>query len=102
METILSLRFFVFQYGIVYKLKLQGSDTSFSVQRFSLSTLQPYHSLLVFVHMDNIVPIHVQIYGWSWAALAIFFFLFKVGLFHVHFMLNILHHMTLMYISPLE
>ncbi|KAL0675816.1 hypothetical protein Bca4012_003797 [Brassica carinata] len=35
METILSLRFFVFQYGIVYKLKLQGSDTSFSVFTFS-------------------------------------------------------------------
>ncbi|CAG7882186.1 unnamed protein product [Brassica rapa] len=51
METILSLRFFVFQYGIVYKLKLQGSDTSFSI------------------------------YGWSWAALAIFFFLFKVFTF---------------------
>ncbi|XP_048605441.1 callose synthase 9 [Brassica napus] len=51
METILSLRFFVFQYGIVYKLKLQGSDTSFSVQRFSLSKLQLYHSFLVFVRM---------------------------------------------------
>ncbi|CAN6981822.1 unnamed protein product [Brassica oleracea var. botrytis] len=51
METILSLRFFVFQYGIVYKLKLQGSDTSFSN------------------------------YGWSWAALAIIIFLFKVFTF---------------------
>ncbi|KAF3549209.1 hypothetical protein DY000_02003764 [Brassica cretica] len=51
METILSLRFFVFQYGIVYKLKLQGSDTSFSI------------------------------YGWSWAALAIIIFLFKVFTF---------------------
>ncbi|KAJ4898380.1 Callose synthase 9 [Raphanus sativus] len=47
-ETILSLRFFIFQYGIVYKLKLDGSDTSFTV------------------------------YGWSWAALATIIVLFKV------------------------
>lgn len=30
-ETILSLRFFIFQYGIVYKLNIQGSDTSLTV-----------------------------------------------------------------------
>ncbi|XP_071742690.1 callose synthase 9 [Rutidosis leptorrhynchoides] len=35
METILSLRFFVFQYGIVYKLNVQGSNTSLSVYGFS-------------------------------------------------------------------
>ena len=39
METILSLRFFIFQYGIVYKLNVHGSDTSFAVQRFPLPTL---------------------------------------------------------------
>ncbi|KAL0699345.1 hypothetical protein Bca4012_055467 [Brassica carinata] len=50
-ETILSLRFFIFQYGIVYKLKLEGSDTSFTV------------------------------YGWSWAALAMIVVLFKVFTF---------------------
>ena len=38
-ETILSLRFFIFQYGIVYKLNVHGSDTSFAVQRFPLPTL---------------------------------------------------------------
>ncbi|XP_056842826.1 callose synthase 9-like isoform X1 [Raphanus sativus] len=47
-ETILSLRFFIFQYGIVYKLNLHGSDTSFAV------------------------------YGWSWAAFAMILVLFKV------------------------
>ncbi|KAJ4886039.1 Callose synthase 9 [Raphanus sativus] len=47
-ETILSLRFFIFQYGIVYKLNLYGSDTSFAV------------------------------YGWSWAAFAMILVLFKV------------------------
>jgi callose synthase len=50
-ETVLSLRFFIFQYGIVYKLDLQGSDTS------------------------------LAIYGWSWAALAIIIVLFKVFTF---------------------
>ncbi|XP_047320074.1 callose synthase 9-like [Impatiens glandulifera] len=35
METILSLRFFIFQYGIVYKLDIQGSNTSLTVYGFS-------------------------------------------------------------------
>ncbi|RAL52099.1 hypothetical protein DM860_014926 [Cuscuta australis] len=35
METILSLRFFIFQYGIVYKLHLQGDNTSLTVYGFS-------------------------------------------------------------------
>ncbi|XP_057776741.1 callose synthase 9 [Salvia miltiorrhiza] len=35
METILSLRFFIFQYGIVYKLHVQGDDTSLTVYGFS-------------------------------------------------------------------
>ncbi|KAI3499518.1 hypothetical protein L1887_35319 [Cichorium endivia] len=35
LETILSLRFFIFQYGIVYKLHLTGKDTSFSLYGFS-------------------------------------------------------------------
>ncbi|KAL6966330.1 Callose synthase 9 [Sarracenia purpurea var. burkii] len=51
METILSLRFFIFQYGIVYKLHLQGSNTSLSV------------------------------YGFSWVVLAVLILLFKVFTF---------------------
>ncbi|KAG1355266.1 putative Callose synthase 9 [Cocos nucifera] len=39
LETILSLRFFVFQYGIVYKLQLTGPDTSFTVYLLSWSVL---------------------------------------------------------------
>lgn len=35
LETILSLRFFMFQYGIVYKLHLTGNNTSFSLYGFS-------------------------------------------------------------------
>ncbi|KAG2272664.1 hypothetical protein Bca52824_067219 [Brassica carinata] len=50
-ETILSLRFLVFQYGIVYKLNLQGNDTS------------------------------AAWYGWSWAAFAMIIVLFKVFTF---------------------
>ncbi|KAG5416542.1 hypothetical protein IGI04_004109, partial [Brassica rapa subsp. trilocularis] len=50
-ETILSLRFFIFQYGIVYKLNVHGSDTSFAV------------------------------YGWSWAAFAVILVIFKVFAF---------------------
>ncbi|KAH6814902.1 glucan synthase-like 10 [Perilla frutescens var. frutescens] len=34
-ETILSLRFFIFQYGIVYKLHVQGDNTSLTVYGFS-------------------------------------------------------------------
>ncbi|XP_052184832.1 callose synthase 9 isoform X2 [Diospyros lotus] len=51
METILSLRFFIFQYGIVYKLHIQGTDTSLSV------------------------------YGFSWIVLAVLIVLFKVFTF---------------------
>ncbi|XP_057250171.1 callose synthase 9 [Beta vulgaris subsp. vulgaris] len=50
-ETILSLRFIIFQYGIVYKLHVQGTNTSFAI------------------------------YGFSWAALAGIIILFKVFTF---------------------
>ncbi|XP_062083872.1 callose synthase 9 [Humulus lupulus] len=50
-ETILSLRFFIFQFGIVYKLDLQGNNTSLSV------------------------------YGFSWIVLAVLVILFKVFTF---------------------
>ncbi|KAI5321147.1 hypothetical protein L3X38_030218 [Prunus dulcis] len=50
-ETILSLRFFIFQYGIVYKLHVKGDDTSLTV------------------------------YGVSWAVLAVLIVLFKVFTF---------------------
>ncbi|KAH9789373.1 callose synthase 9 [Citrus sinensis] len=50
-ETILSLRFFIFQYGIVYKLNIQGSDTSLTV------------------------------YGLSWVVFAVLILLFKVFTF---------------------
>ncbi|KAK6920584.1 Glycosyl transferase, family 48 [Dillenia turbinata] len=35
LETILSMRFFLFQYGVVYKLHLTGKDTSLTVYGFS-------------------------------------------------------------------
>lgn len=38
-ETILSLRFIIFQYGIVYKLKVQGTNTSLAVYGFSWAVL---------------------------------------------------------------
>ncbi|XP_024020738.1 callose synthase 9 isoform X2 [Morus notabilis] len=50
-ETILSLRFFIFQYGVVYKLDVQGSDKSLTV------------------------------YGLSWIVLAVLIILFKVFTF---------------------
>ncbi|TYH04582.1 hypothetical protein ES288_A08G018300v1 [Gossypium darwinii] len=50
-ETILSLRFFLFQYGIVYKLNVQGTNTSLTV------------------------------YGFSWVVLAVLIILFKVFTF---------------------
>ncbi|XP_059430071.1 callose synthase 9-like [Corylus avellana] len=50
-ETILSLRFFIFQYGIVYKLHVQGENTSLTV------------------------------YGLSWMVLAVLIILFKVFTF---------------------
>nr|XP_048330411.1 callose synthase 10 isoform X2 [Ziziphus jujuba var. spinosa] len=39
LETILTLRFFVFQYGIVYKLHLTGNDTSLAIYGFSWAVL---------------------------------------------------------------
>ncbi|XP_015056412.1 callose synthase 9 [Solanum pennellii] len=51
METILSLRFFIFQYGIVYKLDVQDTNTSLTV------------------------------YGFSWVAFAVILLLFKVFTF---------------------
>ncbi|KAH7543621.1 hypothetical protein FEM48_Zijuj02G0203200 [Ziziphus jujuba var. spinosa] len=50
-ETILSLRFFIFQYGVVYKLDVQGSNTSLTV------------------------------YGLSWIVLVVLIILFKVFTF---------------------
>ncbi|XP_051120821.1 callose synthase 9 [Andrographis paniculata] len=51
METILSLRFFIFQYGIVYHLDVKGDSQSLSV------------------------------YGFSWVAFAVLIILFKVFTF---------------------
>lgn len=51
LETILSLRFFMFQYGIVYKLNIQGTNTSLTV------------------------------YGFSWVVFAVLILLFKVFTF---------------------
>ncbi|KOM40526.1 hypothetical protein LR48_Vigan04g072400 [Vigna angularis] len=39
LETILSARFFFFQYGIVYKLHLTGKDTSLAIYGFSWAVL---------------------------------------------------------------
>ncbi|XP_034688013.1 callose synthase 9-like [Vitis riparia] len=50
-ETILSLRFFIFQYGIIYKLDVQGQNRSLTV------------------------------YGLSWIVLAVLIILFKVFTF---------------------
>lgn len=49
-ETILNLRFFIFQYGIVYKLHVQGSNTSLSV-----SSLNELFSLFFYLTFTNIV-----------------------------------------------
>ncbi|CAL9752250.1 unnamed protein product [Musa acuminata subsp. burmannicoides] len=51
LETIVSCRFFIFQYGVVYKLQASGTDTSLTV------------------------------YGWSWIVLAALFVLFEVFTF---------------------
>ncbi|XP_059441555.1 callose synthase 10 [Corylus avellana] len=39
LETILSLRFLIFQYGIVYKLHITGKDTSLALYGFSWAVL---------------------------------------------------------------
>ncbi|XP_062169425.1 callose synthase 10 [Alnus glutinosa] len=39
LETILSLRFLIFQYGIVYKLHMTGKNTSFALYGFSWAVL---------------------------------------------------------------
>ncbi|XP_031403212.1 callose synthase 10 isoform X2 [Punica granatum] len=47
LETILSLRFFIFQYGIVYKLHLTGSNTSLAVYTFSPKRSSKFQFLFV-------------------------------------------------------
>lgn len=47
LETILSLRFLMFQYGIVYKLHLTGKDTSLTVIFSSL--VPPLYFCLLFI-----------------------------------------------------
>ncbi|CAN1188173.1 Callose synthase 9 [Linum perenne] len=49
METILSLRFFIFQYGIVYKLDAQANDTSLTVFTFSQKISVNFQLLLRFI-----------------------------------------------------
>ncbi|KAG6467429.1 hypothetical protein ZIOFF_074752 [Zingiber officinale] len=70
LETILSCRFFFFQYGIVYKLHASGSDTSI--------TDGVWLSKLVFDFWDN-VGWHV--YAWSWIVFAGLVILFQVFTF---------------------
>lgn len=49
LETILSLRFFIFQFGIVYKLDIQGNNTS-------LSVTDPFRSCILYVTFSLILP----------------------------------------------
>ncbi|KVH96178.1 1,3-beta-glucan synthase subunit FKS1-like, domain-1 [Cynara cardunculus var. scolymus] len=49
METILSLRFFIFQYGVIYKLDVQGSKTSLSIFTFSQKISVNFQLILRFV-----------------------------------------------------
>ncbi|XP_072977021.1 callose synthase 10 isoform X1 [Typha angustifolia] len=46
LETILTFRFLIFQYGIVYKLRLTGSDTSLALYGFSWVVL--FGSVMIF------------------------------------------------------
>lgn len=50
LETILSLRFFLFQYGIVYKLHLTGKDTSLAVHFMSFFFCHFAHCEYLNVH----------------------------------------------------
>ncbi|XP_004299187.1 PREDICTED: callose synthase 10 [Fragaria vesca subsp. vesca] len=56
LETILSLRFFIFQYGIVYKLHLTGKDTSLAIYGFSwvvLITIVMIFKVFTFNHKKS-------------------------------------------------
>lgn len=54
-ETILSLRFFIFQYGIIYKLDVQRQNTSLTV-----TTLIKLNDYCVFpssyILIQNVIP----------------------------------------------
>ncbi|KAJ9549228.1 hypothetical protein OSB04_021771 [Centaurea solstitialis] len=72
LETILSLRFFIFQYGVIYKLDVQGSETSLSVR--------------IFMHNCKKISVGLKskcshVYGFSWLALVGLIFLFKIFTF---------------------
>ncbi|CAJ1977780.1 unnamed protein product [Sphenostylis stenocarpa] len=77
-ETILSLRFFIFQYGIVYKLNVKGTSTS-------LTDEGPEDQILP---ANAVYPLNyafavlcLVVYGLSWVVLAVLIILFKVFTF---------------------
>ncbi|KAH7560447.1 hypothetical protein JRO89_XS10G0022600 [Xanthoceras sorbifolium] len=75
-ETVLSLRFFIFQYGIVYKLQVQGDNKSLLVWDKVPQA---------FVHLvkggKNGLESIFRVYGLSWAVFAGLILLFKVFTF---------------------
>ncbi|KAF7135954.1 hypothetical protein RHSIM_Rhsim08G0183600 [Rhododendron simsii] len=75
LETILSLRFLVFQYGIVYKLQLTGKDTSLAIIVVSASIPVDMQSF------SKNISLVVQIYGFSWVVLVGIVMIFKIFTF---------------------
>lgn len=87
LETILSLRFLIFQYGIVYKLHLAGHNTSLAVIQLTNHHLFSRFLFEVCLNIWNKYRSFIacmfsyfwlQIYGFSWIALIIIVALFKV------------------------
>ncbi|KAL4567890.1 hypothetical protein LXL04_023486 [Taraxacum kok-saghyz] len=60
MEAVLSLRFFIFQYGVIYKLNVQGSDTSLSITN-TIKSLNYKTSPRRIFYFDRIFPTGVRI-----------------------------------------
>ncbi|KAK3005726.1 hypothetical protein RJ639_016711 [Escallonia herrerae] len=79
LETLLSLRFLVFQYGIVYKLHLTGKDTSLALIDEKVHFFQ-YGAECRYCFM-LIVDFGKWIYGFSWIVLVGFVMIFKVFTF---------------------
>ncbi|CAK7339193.1 unnamed protein product [Dovyalis caffra] len=67
-------------YGVVYKLDIQGTDTSLSVIHLLKSLLNQFSWDMYLVSEMAILPLNA-VYGFSWIVLAVLIILFKVFTF---------------------
>ncbi|KVH92063.1 Callose synthase [Cynara cardunculus var. scolymus] len=74
MEVLLSLRFFIYQYGIVYQLKVSQSDKSIMVSTTCLTEIASSLKTNLFNEKETLM----QIYGLSWLVILAVIVILKI------------------------